>query len=95
MRLPRVRFSLRSMMVIVALVAALTGGTLFFQRSSEAAQRDACRSNLLSIGSGLLNYTSSHGLFPAGAVANDRLPPEKRLSWLRRLAKITYTILAR
>src|SRR6185312_6955552 len=81
MRLPRVRFGVRSMMVIVALAAALVGGILFFQRTSEASQRAGCRSNLLSIGLGLMNYTSEHGSFPAGAVANDRLSPDKRPSW--------------
>jgi prepilin-type processing-associated H-X9-DG protein len=82
MRLPRVRFTVRSMMVFVALAAALSGGTLFLQRSSEAAQRDKCRTNLLLIGLGLQNYTSTFGSYPAGTVANDRLPPQKRLSWL-------------
>jgi prepilin-type processing-associated H-X9-DG protein len=82
MRLPRLRFTVRSLMLIVALAATVVGGTLFYQRSSEAAQRDGCRSNLLSIVFSLQGYSSAHGSFPSGTVTNDRLPPEKRLSWL-------------
>jgi prepilin-type processing-associated H-X9-DG protein len=82
MRLPRLRFTVRSLMLIVALAAAGSGATLFYQRSSEAAQRDACRSNLKYIAVGPLSYSSILGSFPSGTVANDRLPPEKRLSWL-------------
>lgn len=82
MRLPRVRFTVGQMMVVVALFAALAGLTVFVQRSSEAAQRSQCRNNLLQIGLGLKNYSSVNDSFPAGTIANDRLPPERRLSWL-------------
>jgi prepilin-type processing-associated H-X9-DG protein len=82
MRLPRVRFTVGQMMVVVALLATLAAMTVFIQRSSEAAQRDACRSNLLQIGLGLVQYSTQNNSFPAGTIVNDRLPPERRLSWL-------------
>ena len=82
MRVPRVRLSLRSMMFIVALSASLAGGAVLVQRASESAQLERCRTNLLSIGLGVQNYVSAHGSFPAGTVANDRLPPARRLGWL-------------
>jgi prepilin-type processing-associated H-X9-DG protein len=82
MGMPRARFRLRSMMVIVALAAVLVGGMLLVQRSSEAAQMAGCRSNLLSLSVSLQQYATVHGTFPAGTVANDSLPPEKRLSWM-------------
>lgn len=82
MRLPRVRFTVRRMMVAVALSAVLAALALFLQRPSEAAQRDACRRNLRLIAAGLAQYSVQFGSFPAGTVPNDRLPPERRLSWL-------------
>jgi hypothetical protein len=82
MRMPRVRFTGRLMIVGMALSAALVALTLLVQRSSEAAHREVCASNLRQIGLGLMQYSVSHDSFPAGTVVNDRLPPERRLSWL-------------
>jgi prepilin-type processing-associated H-X9-DG protein len=83
MTLPRVQFTIRSMMSVVALVAVLTGVVLLLYRSSEEeAHRGTCQSNLRIIASGLLQYATTYGVFPAGTVANDQLPPERRLSWL-------------
>jgi prepilin-type processing-associated H-X9-DG protein len=69
-------------MIAVALSAGLAALTLLFVRSSEAAQRDTCRSNLLQLSLGLIQYSVSYDSFPAGTVVNGRLPPERRLSWL-------------
>jgi hypothetical protein len=80
--MPRVRFTVRQMMFGVALSAVLVALTLLFQRSSEAAHRGVCESNLRQIGLGLMQYSTSYDSFPAGTVVNDRLPPERRLSWL-------------
>lgn len=82
MRLPRARFTVRSMIVGVALSAAVIALAAFVQRSSEAAHRDACRGNLGQLGLGLMQYSSQYGSFPAGTIVNDRLPPERRLSWM-------------
>jgi len=70
------------MMAGVALSAALVAAILFFQRSSEAAHRETCRNNLLMVGLSLMQYSDQYDSFPAGTIANDRLPPERRLSWL-------------
>jgi prepilin-type processing-associated H-X9-DG protein len=82
MKLPSVRFTIRQMMMAVALLATLTAMSVFVQRSSEAAQRKTCEGNLKQIALGLINYSGSYESFPAGTIANDRLPPERRLSWL-------------
>lgn len=85
---PRVRFTVRWLMAGVALAAVLAALALFFQRSSEAAQRDECRNHLRLISLGLINYSTVHDSFPAGTVNNDRLTPDRRLSWL--VATVTY-----
>lgn len=83
MKFPRVRFSLKQMLVAVALSSALAAARVFFIRqSSEAAQRNFCLSNLRQLGLGLIWYSAQYDSFPAGTIANDRLPPERRLSWL-------------
>ena len=82
MRLPRVRFTVGQMMVAVALLATLAAMSVFIQRSSEAAQRSVVRATPPLIGLGLMNYSAHYDSFPAGTIANDRLPPERRLSWL-------------
>jgi prepilin-type processing-associated H-X9-DG protein len=69
-------------MVIVALAAGLAGGTVLFQRSSEAEQLDQCRSNLLQLFLGLQNYISAEGSYPPATVPSESLPPDRRLSWL-------------
>lgn len=88
-----VRFSVRSVMVLVGSLAILMGVVLFLQRTSEASQRDICRSNLLSIGLGLMNYTSLYEVFPVGTVPNEKLVPEKRLSWLANLSGLFQQLL--
>lgn len=82
MKLPRVQFTVRRLMGVVALAAMAAGGVLSLQRSSEAAHRTQCRSNLAQVALGLIQYADVYDSFPAGTVANDRLRPEKRLSWL-------------
>lgn len=82
MRFPRVRFTVGQMMVAVALLATLAAVTVFLERSSEAAQRNVCQGNLRHLGMSLMNYSTECDSFPAGTIANDRLPPGRRLSWL-------------
>ena len=82
MRLPRMRFTIRLMMVVAGLAAVLVATIQFAQRTSEAAHQETCRRNLGQIVIGLVEYSAQFGSFPAGTVVNDRLPPERRLSWL-------------
>src|SRR4051812_39991217 len=82
MRFPRVRFTIRSMMAVVALGALLSGAALLVQRLSEAALRDRCQFNVRYIALGLAQYSTAYNAFPTGTIANDQLPPENRLSWL-------------
>lgn len=70
------------MMSVVAMSALLSGIVLMSQRSSEAALRDACQNNLRNLALGVSQYSITHGAFPAGTIINDRLPPDRRLSWL-------------
>lgn len=49
------------------------------------SQRMECLNNLRQIGDAMLKYEDAHKSFPPGTVANDALPPERRLSWLTTL----------
>ncbi|WP_165235970.1 DUF1559 family PulG-like putative transporter [Aquisphaera insulae] len=82
MSFPRVRFTIRRMMLLVAGAALAAGSVLLLQRSSEAAHDETCRQNLRGLSLAFANYASAEGSFPTGTIANDQLPPERRLSWL-------------
>jgi prepilin-type processing-associated H-X9-DG protein len=47
----------------------------------ETSNRVTCENNLRQIGFALHFYVDRNGYFPTGTVANDKLPPEQRLSW--------------
>jgi prepilin-type processing-associated H-X9-DG protein len=48
-----------------------------------AAELLECRRTVAGIGMGLMNYAEAHdGYLPEGAVPNDRLPIDERLSWV-------------
>lgn len=55
------------------------------QQAREAARRTQSKNNLKQIGLALHNYHDSFNAFPAGTHANDKLKPEKRLSWMADL----------
>ena len=65
--------------VLLALALCLIPPAI--QRSREAARRTACQQNLKQLGLGFLQAEHTTGLFPAGTVVREGLPPEKRLSW--------------
>ena len=80
----RPRFRLKQMMVAVALAAVtavLVAQFIEMQEHKVGGLRLHCRNNLAQIGLGLHNYHSAFGTFPYGSVPNDRLPPDRRLSW--------------
>lgn len=78
----RVRFAVWHMMILVAGSAVLSAAVLLVSRTTEASRLSACRRNLQQLSLSLSNYADVYGAFPAGTVANDRLAPERRLSWL-------------
>ena len=81
MRMPRVRFTVRRMMAVVALTAFLMAGTLLVIAPSEASQRAECSHNLKSICLGLHVYHSAHDAFPSGTIGSPDLSPDRRLAW--------------
>ena len=81
MRLPRVRFTVRTMVAVVALSALLLA--LILPASNTrcgVSVSGQCRNNLCQVALGLILYEAVYQSFPAGTVPNDRLPPERRLS---------------
>ncbi|QEH34622.1 hypothetical protein OJF2_31630 [Aquisphaera giovannonii] len=86
MAFPRVRFTIRRVMVFVALAAVVSGLASRIQRVSEANVREACCNNLRNIALAVTVFSEAKGSYPAGTVANDRFPTERRLSWLVAIA---------
>jgi Protein of unknown function (DUF1559) len=72
---------------ILSLVALTTAGlaVLGVHRVRHAAALAACQNNLKQIGCACHVYHDVQRHFPTGTVPNDRLPPERRLSWLTQV----------
>ncbi len=83
MRVPHLRFRLRTAMAVVALSAVLLAALVLVGMSREAEARNVCSNNLRQIGLGLRNYASAYDdAFPYGTIQKDGLAPQDRLSWL-------------
>jgi hypothetical protein len=71
MKLPRVRLTIRQMMVIVPLLGVLCWQLgLAFQRSIEAGEQARCSANLAAIGVALHQYHEKHGHLPSAFVVD-------------------------
>jgi prepilin-type processing-associated H-X9-DG protein len=83
MRLPRLRFRIRTLLVAVAFSAIPMAMIVWIGASREAEAHNVCVNNLKQIGLGLHEYADAYGdAFPYGTIVNDDLPPQRRLSWL-------------
>ena len=82
MRMLRVQFTVRRMMlaVVVAALAAWVAADISLA-SQEAARRAACVGHLKSIILGLHNFHAANNTFPPGTVPHPALPPARRLGW--------------
>jgi hypothetical protein len=76
--------------LVIALIFAICGGLIlpFILKVREEGHRIQCGNNLHQLAMALANYDSGNGRYPAAAMPNPDLPPEKRLSWL--VAAIPY-----
>jgi hypothetical protein len=70
--------------LVVALIFATCGGLIFpfILKVREEGHRIECGNNLHQLAIALANYDSANDRYPAAAIPNPDLPPEKRLSWL-------------
>lgn len=81
MPLPRLRFTVRRLMIAVALLTPLLLLFRAVDQASEAARRAQCTSNLKWIAVAMHHYHGPFESFPVGTIPNPDLPPEQRLSW--------------
>jgi len=70
--------------VAIAFVVAniLAIGTVAILRLRQNNALFACQNNLRQLGMAVTSYQVDHSNFPPGTVANDKLPPDQRPSWL-------------
>src|SRR4051794_36928936 len=79
----------RTLRIITGVVGALSLAYLGIAGIIAAREKElrvSCKNRLRAIGVGLWNYQDVHKKLPPGALPNDKLPPEKRLSWYVVLA---------
>src|SRR4051812_1505584 len=81
MRLPRVQFTVRRMMAMVALTPFLMAGRLLVLSANETSRRAECSNHLKVVCLALHNYHSTNDAFPPGTTGSPDLPPGRRLAW--------------
>lgn len=70
-------------LMLLGAFASLTGLLFLGWRSArDTADRAECVNALKVIGLALHNYASSYGYFPSATFPSEKLPAERRLSWL-------------
>ena len=63
-------FTLVELLVVIAIIGILIGMTIpAVQSIRESARRTTCQNNLRNLALGMLNYESSHAVFPPGQLA--------------------------
>ena len=82
MKLPRVRFTVRCLIAAAGLAAASCLAVIWVVRARQEGARSECRNHLKNVGLTIVQYSTSRGYFPPGAVPNETLPAQKRLSWI-------------
>ena len=80
--MPRIRFTVRRMMVVVAILALpIWYLSLLIEISRQETLRSLCGSHISQLGKGLLAFAMANGHFPSGTVPRAGEPPEKRVGW--------------
>jgi prepilin-type processing-associated H-X9-DG protein len=82
MQHPRVQFSIRQLMIAVAILGVVWWviGAVGGERAM--AERERCRIAVSELARAVCEYQQLLGAFPPGTVAGGSMPPEQRLSWV-------------
>ncbi len=78
------QFSIRKLMLAIAVLAVLLGGYIELERMNErpgCGFRTQCASNMRNVVLAVLGYANDKNVLPSGTWANPSLSPERRLSW--------------
>jgi prepilin-type processing-associated H-X9-DG protein len=85
MSLPRVRFTVRRVIVALAAVTTISLTITLVRAVPERGKRRGCESHLNQLAMAVRAYLSVHEEFPPATIPGVALPPEKRLSWITSL----------